>query len=111
MSGANPFLHSVVCTQICDIMASEHVNGNGTEEPMDTSATATHSESFQSLLEAGLPQKVAEKLDEIYIAGVNAIIRQSGLLAVRRFSYSQLCVVSLHLTLGGLSGCLCAAVE
>lgn len=50
-------------------MASDHVNGNGTEEPMDTSSTATHSENFEALLQAGLPQKVAEKLDEIYIAG------------------------------------------
>lgn len=36
---------------------------------MDTSSTATHSENFEALLQAGLPQKVAEKLDEIYIAG------------------------------------------
>ncbi|XP_042299221.1 heterogeneous nuclear ribonucleoprotein Q isoform X7 [Sceloporus undulatus] len=53
-------------------MASEHVNGNGTEEPMDTSAAVTHSEHFQTLLDAGLPQKVAEKLDEIYVAGLVA---------------------------------------
>ncbi|KAG9347403.1 hypothetical protein JZ751_004970 [Albula glossodonta] len=53
-------------------MATEHVNGNGTEEPMDTSAAVTHSEHFQTLLEAGLPQKVAEKLDEIYLAGLVA---------------------------------------
>uniref|UniRef100_A0AAY4DGH4 RRM domain-containing protein n=1 Tax=Denticeps clupeoides TaxID=299321 RepID=A0AAY4DGH4_9TELE len=53
-------------------MATEHVNGNGTEEPMDTTAAVTHSDHFQSLLEAGLPQKVAEKLDEIYIAGLVA---------------------------------------
>ncbi|NXW41858.1 HNRPQ protein, partial [Nyctiprogne leucopyga] len=52
-------------------MATEHVNGNGTEEPMDTSAAVTHSEHFQTLLDAGLPQKVAEKLDEIYVAGVS----------------------------------------
>ncbi|NXR04947.1 HNRPQ protein, partial [Sagittarius serpentarius] len=51
-------------------MATEHVNGNGTEEPMDTSAAVTHSEHFQTLLDAGLPQKVAEKLDEIYVAGL-----------------------------------------
>lgn len=55
--------------QISGNMASEHVNGNGTEEPMDTSAAVTHSEHFQTLLDAGLPQKVAEKLDEIYVAG------------------------------------------
>uniref|UniRef100_A0A8C2HKP1 RRM domain-containing protein n=1 Tax=Cyprinus carpio TaxID=7962 RepID=A0A8C2HKP1_CYPCA len=50
-------------------MATEHINGNGTEEPMDTSAAVTHSDHFNTLLEAGLPQKVAEKLDEIYLAG------------------------------------------
>lgn len=55
--------------QISVNMATEHVNGNGTEEPMDTSAAVTHSEHFQTLLDAGLPQKVAEKLDEIYVAG------------------------------------------
>lgn len=55
--------------QISGDMATEHINGNGPEEPMDTSAAVTHSEHFQTLLEAGLPQKVAEKLDEIYIAG------------------------------------------
>lgn len=50
-------------------MATEHINGNGTEEPMDTTAAVTHSDHFNTLLEAGLPQKVAEKLDEIYLAG------------------------------------------
>ncbi|KAI4904937.1 hypothetical protein NFI96_033567, partial [Prochilodus magdalenae] len=58
--------------QISGGMATEHVNGNGTEEPMDTSAAVTHSEHFQTLIEAGLPQKVAEKLDEIYVAGLVA---------------------------------------
>ncbi|XP_056150256.1 heterogeneous nuclear ribonucleoprotein Q-like isoform X3 [Lampris incognitus] len=57
--------------------ATDHVNGNGTEEPMDTTAAdttavAAHSEHYQALLEAGLPQSVAEKLDEIYIAGLVA---------------------------------------
>lgn len=58
----------IAFTQISGDMATEHINGNGPEEPMDTSAV-THSEHFQTLLEAGLPQKVAEKLDEIYLAG------------------------------------------
>uniref|UniRef100_A0A7N6BX95 RRM domain-containing protein n=1 Tax=Anabas testudineus TaxID=64144 RepID=A0A7N6BX95_ANATE len=53
-------------------MATDHVNGNGTEEPMDTTASVTHSEHFQALLEAGLPQNVAEKLDELYVAGLVA---------------------------------------
>ncbi|XP_026164065.1 heterogeneous nuclear ribonucleoprotein Q isoform X4 [Mastacembelus armatus] len=53
-------------------MATDHVNGNGTEEPMDTTAAVSHSEHFQALLEAGLPQNVAEKLDELYVAGLVA---------------------------------------
>ncbi|XP_046877499.1 heterogeneous nuclear ribonucleoprotein Q isoform X2 [Hypomesus transpacificus] len=53
-------------------MASDHVNGNGTEEPMDTTAAVTRSEHFQTLLDAGLPQQVAEKLDDIYIEGLVA---------------------------------------
>lgn len=53
-------------------MATDHVNGNGTEEPMDTTAAVTRSEHFPALLEAGLPQKVAEKLDELYVAGKHA---------------------------------------
>ncbi|KAJ0026583.1 hypothetical protein NQD34_017583 [Periophthalmus magnuspinnatus] len=53
-------------------MATDHVNGNGTEEPMDTAASAERSESFPALLEAGLPQTVAEKLDELYVAGLVA---------------------------------------
>ncbi|KAM6954664.1 heterogeneous nuclear ribonucleoprotein Q [Aplochiton taeniatus] len=51
---------------------TDHVNGNGTEEPMDTTAPETLSEHFQTLIEAGLPEKVAEKLDEIYVAGLVA---------------------------------------
>eukprot|EP00063_Salmo_salar_P085582 XP_014060417.1 PREDICTED: heterogeneous nuclear ribonucleoprotein Q-like isoform X2 [Salmo salar] len=57
---------------------TDHVNGNGTEEPIgitevDTAtAEVIHSDSFQTLLDAGLPQEVAEKLDAIYIAGLVA---------------------------------------
>lgn len=67
-------------------MATDHVNGNGTEEPteepteestepmepmepMDTTAVDSRSEHFPALLEAGLPQQVAEKLDELYVSG------------------------------------------
>ncbi|XP_025781889.1 heterogeneous nuclear ribonucleoprotein Q isoform X8 [Phocoena phocoena] len=39
---------------------------------MDTTSAVIHSENFQTLLDAGLPQKVAEKLDEIYVAGLVA---------------------------------------
>ncbi len=61
-------------------MATDHVNGNGTEEPMDTTAAVTHSEHFPALLEAGLPQKVAEKLDELYVAGKQTICTVSCIL-------------------------------
>ena len=52
-------------------MAAE-VNGNSTllkeeEEPMDVSAT--HTQNYQTLLDAGLPQKVAESLDDIFQTG------------------------------------------
>lgn len=53
-------------------MATDHVNGNGTEEPMDTTAAESRSEHFPALLEAGLPQQVAEKLDELYVSGLVA---------------------------------------
>uniref|UniRef100_A0A8C6TU42 Synaptotagmin binding, cytoplasmic RNA interacting protein n=1 Tax=Neogobius melanostomus TaxID=47308 RepID=A0A8C6TU42_9GOBI len=63
-------------------MMEDHVNGNGTEEPMETAAAdttaaaeeeeVTRSESFPALLEAGLPQAVAEKLDDLYVAGLVA---------------------------------------
>uniref|UniRef100_A0A8C2Z8Z4 Synaptotagmin binding cytoplasmic RNA interacting protein n=1 Tax=Cyclopterus lumpus TaxID=8103 RepID=A0A8C2Z8Z4_CYCLU len=49
-------------------MAMEQVNGNGPEEPIDT-PEVSRSEHFAALLEAGLPQNVAEKLDELYVAG------------------------------------------
>lgn len=55
-------------------MATDHVNGNGTEEPMDTTAAVTRSEHFPALLEAGLPQNVAEKLDELYVAGKHTFL-------------------------------------
>ncbi|KAE8286449.1 Heterogeneous nuclear ribonucleoprotein Q [Larimichthys crocea] len=59
-------------SQMSADMSTDHVNGNGTEEPMDTTAAVTQSEHFPALLEAGLPQKVAEKLDELYVAGLVA---------------------------------------
>lgn len=59
----------IAFVQISGDMAAEHVNGNGTEESMDTYAAVVPSEHLQTLLDAGLPQKVAEKLDEIYISG------------------------------------------
>lgn len=37
------------------------------EEPMDV--TAAHTENYQTLIDAGLPQKVAESLDNIFQTG------------------------------------------
>lgn len=52
-------------------MAAE-VNGSSApvkeeEEPMDVSMT--HTEHYQTLVDAGLPQKVAESLDNIFQTG------------------------------------------
>lgn len=59
----------VASFQMSADLATDHVNGNGTEEPMETMATVTRSEHFQALLDSGLSQNVAEKLDELYVAG------------------------------------------
>ena len=53
-------------------MAAAEVNGSSApvreeEEPMDISST--HTENYQTLLDAGLPQKVAESLDNIFQTG------------------------------------------
>lgn len=53
---------------------ANQVNGNAVqlkeeEEPMDTSSV-THTEHYKTLIEAGLPQKVAERLDEIFQTGI-----------------------------------------
>lgn len=53
-------------------MAAAEVNGSSAtgkeeEEPMDV--TTTHSEDYQTLIDAGLPQKVAESLDNIFQTG------------------------------------------
>ncbi|XP_020515131.1 heterogeneous nuclear ribonucleoprotein Q isoform X3 [Labrus bergylta] len=69
-------------------MATDHVNGNGTEEPMDTTAAVTRSEHFPALLEAGLNEKVAEKLDELYVAGLvaHSDLDERAIDALKEFS-------------------------
>ncbi|XP_060908798.1 heterogeneous nuclear ribonucleoprotein Q isoform X2 [Labrus mixtus] len=69
-------------------MATDHVNGNGTEEPMDTTAAVTRSEHFPALLEAGLNEKVAEKLDELYLAGLvaHSDLDERAIDALKEFS-------------------------
>uniref|UniRef100_A0A8C2ZN50 Heterogeneous nuclear ribonucleoprotein R n=1 Tax=Cyclopterus lumpus TaxID=8103 RepID=A0A8C2ZN50_CYCLU len=54
-------------------MADAEVNGSSApvkeeEEPMDVSTT--HTENYQTLVDAGLPQKVAESLDNIFQTGL-----------------------------------------
>lgn len=53
-------------------MAAAEVNGSSApakeeEEPMDV--TTPHTENYQTLIDAGLPQKVAESLDNIFQTG------------------------------------------
>ncbi|XP_041089865.1 heterogeneous nuclear ribonucleoprotein R [Polyodon spathula] len=72
-------------------MASE-VNGNSThakeeEEPMDISSV-THTEHYQTLIDAGLPQKVAERLDDIFQTGLVAYadLDERAIDALREFN-------------------------
>ncbi|XP_057210582.1 heterogeneous nuclear ribonucleoprotein R [Triplophysa rosa] len=71
-------------------MAAE-VNGSSglvkeEEEPMDVSGS--HSENYQTLLDAGLPQKVAESLDNIFQTGLVAYadLDERALDALREFN-------------------------
>uniref|UniRef100_A0A4W3JAP2 Heterogeneous nuclear ribonucleoprotein R n=1 Tax=Callorhinchus milii TaxID=7868 RepID=A0A4W3JAP2_CALMI len=73
-------------------MATE-VNGNAAqvkeeEEPMDTSSAVSHSEHYQVLLDAGLPQKVAERLDQIFQTGLVAYadLDERAIDALREFN-------------------------
>ncbi|KAJ8289342.1 hypothetical protein GJAV_G00000200 [Gymnothorax javanicus] len=71
-------------------MAAE-VNGNSAsvkedEEPMDTSTA--HTENYQTLIDAGLPQKVAESLDNIFQTGLVAYedLDERAIDALREFN-------------------------
>uniref|UniRef100_A0A2I2Z523 RRM domain-containing protein n=1 Tax=Gorilla gorilla gorilla TaxID=9595 RepID=A0A2I2Z523_GORGO len=79
-------------------MATEHVNGNDTEEPMDTTSAVTHSENFQTLLDAGLSQKVAEKLDEVYVAGLvaHSHLDERAIEALKEFNEDGALAVLQH---------------
>uniref|UniRef100_A0A4W5R4D7 RRM domain-containing protein n=2 Tax=Hucho hucho TaxID=62062 RepID=A0A4W5R4D7_9TELE len=56
------------------------------EEPMDI--TVTHTELYQTLVDAGLPQKVAESLDKIFQTGLVAYtdLDERAIDALREFS-------------------------
>ncbi|XP_048083475.1 heterogeneous nuclear ribonucleoprotein R-like isoform X1 [Alosa alosa] len=71
-------------------MAAE-VNGNSTpvkedEEPMDI--TVAHTENYQTLIDAGLPQKVAASLDNIFQTGLVAYadLDERAIDALREFN-------------------------
>ncbi|KAJ8398148.1 hypothetical protein AAFF_G00429920, partial [Aldrovandia affinis] len=71
-------------------MAAE-VNGNSApakedEEPMDISTM--HTENYQTLIDAGLPQKVAESLDNIFQTGLVAYadLDERAIDALREFN-------------------------
>uniref|UniRef100_A0A3B5MXH0 Heterogeneous nuclear ribonucleoprotein R n=1 Tax=Xiphophorus couchianus TaxID=32473 RepID=A0A3B5MXH0_9TELE len=72
-------------------MAATEVNGSSAptkeeEEPMDV--TTTHTENYQTLLDAGLPQKVAESLDNIFQTGLVAYadLDERAIDALREFN-------------------------
>ncbi|XP_055013054.1 heterogeneous nuclear ribonucleoprotein R isoform X1 [Boleophthalmus pectinirostris] len=56
------------------------------EEPMETSAA--HTENYQTLIDAGLPQKVAESLDNIFQTGLVAYedLDERAIDALREFN-------------------------
>uniref|UniRef100_M3YQA5 RRM domain-containing protein n=1 Tax=Mustela putorius furo TaxID=9669 RepID=M3YQA5_MUSPF len=71
---------------------ANQVNGNVVqlkeeEEPMDVSSV-THTEHYKTLIEVGLPQKVAERLDEIFQTGLIAYVYldERAIDALREFN-------------------------
>uniref|UniRef100_A0A672FS17 Heterogeneous nuclear ribonucleoprotein R n=1 Tax=Salarias fasciatus TaxID=181472 RepID=A0A672FS17_SALFA len=72
-------------------MAAAEVNGSSApvreeEEPMDV--TTEHTENYQTLIDAGLPQKVAESLDNIFQTGLVAYVDldERAIDALREFN-------------------------
>uniref|UniRef100_A0A674D423 Heterogeneous nuclear ribonucleoprotein R n=1 Tax=Salmo trutta TaxID=8032 RepID=A0A674D423_SALTR len=56
-------------------MAAAEVNGSSAqvreeEEPMEVTAECERTENYQTLIDAGLPQKVAESLDNVFSTGI-----------------------------------------
>ncbi|TTD03339.1 Heterogeneous nuclear ribonucleoprotein R [Bagarius yarrelli] len=71
-------------------MAAE-VNGSSApikEEEMPMDVSATHTENYQTLIDAGLPQKVAESLDNIFQTGLVAYadLDERAIDALREFN-------------------------
>ena len=60
--------------------AAAEVNGTSAlvreeEEPMEVTAEGEHTENYQTLIDAGLPQKVAESLDNVFSTGGESVIQ------------------------------------
>lgn len=83
-------------------MAAE-VNGSSApakeeEEPMDVSAA--HTENYQTLIDAGLPQKVAESLDNIFQTGELVINNSTTSTMSTPFQNKSLCKFAFKSILG-----------
>ncbi|XP_037541928.1 heterogeneous nuclear ribonucleoprotein Q isoform X2 [Nematolebias whitei] len=70
------------------MMSEDHVNGNGTEETVDSKSATARSEHLQALLDAGLSRKVAEKLEELFVAGLvaHSDLDERALEALKEFN-------------------------
>uniref|UniRef100_A0A8K9V3U4 RRM domain-containing protein n=1 Tax=Oncorhynchus mykiss TaxID=8022 RepID=A0A8K9V3U4_ONCMY len=73
--------------------AAAEVNGTSAlvreeEEPMEVTAEGEHTENYQTLIDAGLPQKVAESLDNVFSTGLVAYadLDERAIDALREFN-------------------------
>uniref|UniRef100_A0A8C5FH31 Heterogeneous nuclear ribonucleoprotein R n=1 Tax=Gadus morhua TaxID=8049 RepID=A0A8C5FH31_GADMO len=89
-------------------MATAEVNGSSAlakeeDEPMDVSTT--HTENYQTLLDAGLPLKVAESLDNIFQTGLVAYedLDERAIDALREFNEEGALTVLLQFKESDLS--------
>uniref|UniRef100_A0AAY5KFX0 RRM domain-containing protein n=1 Tax=Esox lucius TaxID=8010 RepID=A0AAY5KFX0_ESOLU len=74
-------------------MAATEVNGSSAlvkedEEPMEVTPEGERTENYQTLIDAGLPQKVAESLDNIFSTGLVAYVDldERAIDALREFN-------------------------
>ncbi|KAG7276451.1 hypothetical protein CRUP_014110 [Coryphaenoides rupestris] len=93
---------------VAERMATAEVNGSSApakeeDEPMDVSTT--HTENYQTLLDAGLPQKVAESLDNIFQTGLVAYedLDERAIDALREFNEEGALTVLLQFKESDLS--------
>ncbi|XP_063040237.1 heterogeneous nuclear ribonucleoprotein R-like isoform X2 [Engraulis encrasicolus] len=93
---------------MADADVDAEVNGNSApvkedEEPMDT--TAAHTENYQTLIDAGLAEKVAESLDSIFQTGLVAYadLDERAIDALREFNEEGALAVLLQFKESDLS--------